>query len=91
MKQCPSCGRKNYNGEKYCPVCKYYLGNIKEESNVTTYNKPKQTTTVECPYCKSYNVKRISAASRLVSTTLFGLASKKLGKQFHCNDCDSDF
>lgn len=91
MKQCPSCGRKNYNGENYCPVCKYYLGNVKEESSVTTYNKPKQVINIECPYCKSANVKRISTVSRLVSTTLFGLGSKKVGKQWHCNDCGSDF
>lgn len=48
-------------------------------------NKPK------CPYCKSSNIKKISTVSRLVSTTLFGLGSKKLGKQFHCCDCGADF
>ena len=46
---------------------------------------------VSCPYCKSTNVKKISVVSRGVSVGLFGLASKKIGKQFHCNQCKSDF
>lgn len=91
MKQCPSCGRKNYNGEKYCPACKCYLGNVNEESNTTSYNKPKQTITVACPYCHSKDTKKISTTSRVISTSLFGLGSKKLGKQWHCNNCNSDF
>lgn len=49
------------------------------------------TQKVTCPYCKSTNVKKISTTSRVVSTGLFGLASKKIGKQFHCNGCGLDF
>ncbi len=47
--------------------------------------------TVECPYCKSNNTKKISTTSRVISTSVFGLGSKKLGKQWHCNQCGSDF
>lgn len=46
---------------------------------------------VSCPYCKATNVKKISSSSRIVSTSLFGLGSKKIGKQWHCNKCKSDF
>ena len=46
---------------------------------------------VQCPYCKSFNTKKISATSRMFSTNLFGLASNKIGKQWHCNSCKSDF
>ncbi len=46
---------------------------------------------VECPYCHAANVKKISTAGRMVSTGLFGLASNKIGKQWHCNKCGSDF
>ncbi len=46
---------------------------------------------IKCPYCKSTSVKKISTTSRVVSTGLFGLASKKIGKQRHCNGCGSDF
>lgn len=45
----------------------------------------------KCPYCQSTNTKKISTASRAFSVGLFGLASKKIGKQWHCNGCGSDF
>lgn len=44
-----------------------------------------------CPYCKSKNTKRISTTSRITSVAMTGLASKKIGKQWHCNNCKSDF
>lgn len=46
---------------------------------------------VKCPYCNSTNVTKISTVDRVVSTGLFGLASKKIGKQWHCNECKSNF
>ena len=53
----------------------------------------------KCPTCGSTNIKKISTANRIVSTGLFGLASRhyaicsanKIGKQWHCNNCNSDF
>lgn len=50
-----------------------------------------QSRRVTCSYCGSANVKKISLASRSVSTGLFGLGSKKIGKQWHCCNCGSDF
>lgn len=46
---------------------------------------------ITCPYCKSTNTKKLSAASRGLSFGLFGFGSKKIGKQWHCNGCGSDF
>lgn len=46
---------------------------------------------IKCPYCSSYDTKNISSISRLSSVGLFGLGSKKIGKQWHCNHCNSDF
>lgn len=46
---------------------------------------------ISCPYCKATNVKKISMTSRVVSTGLFGFGSKKIGKQWHCTHCGSDF
>lgn len=51
--------------------------------------KPKNA--IECPYCHSTNTKKISGSSRVASFLTFGLASKKVGKQWHCNKCGSDF
>ena len=49
------------------------------------------TPTVTCPYCQSTNTKKISGASRWLSVGMFGMGSKKIGKQWHCNKCGSDF
>lgn len=46
---------------------------------------------IECPYCHATNVRKVSFAGRAVSTGLFGLGSSKIGKQWHCNRCGSDF
>ena len=47
--------------------------------------------TVKCPYCNSNNVKKITTVNRAVSTGMVGIASSKIGKQWHCNNCKSDF
>lgn len=46
---------------------------------------------LKCPYCKSTNVKKISLTGKALSIGTLGLFSKKIGKQWHCNKCNSDF
>lgn len=46
---------------------------------------------VVCPYCKSTNTEKISTVSRAVSVSLVGAASSKLGKQWRCKQCGSNF
>lgn len=46
---------------------------------------------VVCPYCKSTNTEKISTVSRAVSVSLVGTASGKIGKQWHCKQCGSNF
>lgn len=46
---------------------------------------------VQCPYCKSTRVEKIGSVSRAVSIFALGFASGKIGKQWHCKDCKSDF
>lgn len=46
---------------------------------------------VECPYCHSTDTEKISVASRAVSVSLVGAASGKIGKQWHCKACGSNF
>lgn len=50
-----------------------------------------QSRRATCSYCGSSNVKKIGLLNRAVSTELWGLGSKKIGKQWHCNNCNSDF
>lgn len=53
--------------------------------------KDASPVTVKCPYCQSNNVKKITTVNRAVSTGIVGIASSKIGKQWHCNSCKSDF
>ena len=63
-----------------------------EESRINEYQqKYLAEHNIHCPYCNSSNVIKISTANRAVSVGMFGLPSKKLGKQWHCNSCGSDF
>lgn len=51
----------------------------------------KKSRAPKCTYCGSTNIKKIGLLNRVISTELWGLGSKKIGKQFHCNDCGADF
>ena len=53
--------------------------------------KPIEQLTITCPYCQSIDVKKITTTGRMFSMGFFGLASSKVGKQWHCNKCKSDF
>lgn len=93
--QCPSCG-KTYNefaNLYYCPKCRYRLKKLEERPEPSTppiQSQPSKPT-ITCPYCQSTNTKKISGTSRWMSTGIFGLASGKIGKQWRCTDCKSDF
>lgn len=50
-----------------------------------------QNKQVTCPYCSSTRVSKTSILGRMVSFEFWGLASNKLGKQWHCHDCGSNF
>ena len=55
--------------------------------------KPISTApTITCPYCKSTNCKKISNLSKAGSVFLWGIfAMGKTMKEWHCNNCNSDF
>ena len=46
---------------------------------------------VTCPYCSSVNTSKISTTSKVVNTAIFGIFGTKRHKQWHCNQCGSDF
>jgi Zn ribbon nucleic-acid-binding protein len=51
-------------------------------------NKP----TITCPYCHSTNTKKISGLSKAAGIAAFGVfALGRSTKQWHCNNCKSDF
>ena len=68
--------------------------------NIEAYNKRINYVPIEygsshaikCPYCQSTNTKKISTMSKAGSVALFGVfAMGKVSKQWHCNNCNSDF
>ena len=46
---------------------------------------------VECPYCHSTNTSKITTSSKVVNTALWGILGTKRYKNYHCNNCHSDF
>ena len=46
---------------------------------------------IECPYCHSKDTEKIGTISRAVSISVAGAASGKIGKQWHCKNCNSNF
>lgn len=53
--------------------------------------KNKSLPLIKCPYCQSTDVKKISTFNRSISISFAGVASGKIGKQWHCNKCTSNF
>lgn len=61
------------------------------QAELREWQLSRRDNAVQCPYCKSWDTEAISTASRVVSVALVGAASGKIGKQFHCNKCGSNF
>lgn len=88
----------NYNRPKILHLSLHKNTNESEEEfwnriNQHTINKIESTRPIiKCPYCHSTNTKKITNTSKAVHTALFGVFSiSRNSKQFHCNNCNSDF
>ena len=97
----------NYGNEGWyqCMNCKYPLKRPEEVSNVkhpelnpmlndshvigTVTNNSKSVP--KCPTCQSTNIRKISVLSKAGSVAMWGIFSQKVKKQWHCNNCGSDF
>ena len=55
------------------------------ESNITQKQNTKQYIP-KCPMCGSINIQKISELNRATSIIGFGILSKKIGKQWQCNN-----
>lgn len=51
----------------------------------------KSENQVKCVYCNSTDTKKISTTSKVMNTAVFGIFGTKRHKQWHCNQCNSDF
>lgn len=64
---------------------------VQVEQQKSTQSKVEEDNRPKCPTCNSTNIKRISGTSKAVSVALFGLLSQKVKKQWHCNNCGSEW
>ena len=49
------------------------------------------TNTPHCPTCSSTNIRKISGISKAGSIAMWGIFSRKVHKQWHCNNCGSEW
>lgn len=54
-------------------------------------NTSPSTNQPHCPICQSTNIEKIGMFKRILSTSMFGIASDKVGKQWHCKNCRNNF
>ena len=47
--------------------------------------------TPKCPTCSSTNIRKLSATSKLVDVAVWGVLSRKAHKQWHCDNCGSEW
>ena len=103
---CPKCNQGHFfnKAEGYstmCPECNIEMRHINTKFVDSEAEKRRNAeldrlhsqprTFVYCPYCNSVNTSKISTLRRVFSTEFLGLGSSKVGKQWHCNQCGSDF
>lgn len=103
---CPICNNSNFGEHEnkgalflICKNCGYIIQTQQSDEYDKTVEKATLEReqknikpTVECPYCHSTNTKKITNTSKVVHTALFGIFSmSRNSKQFHCNQCNSDF
>lgn len=68
-----------------CPDCHHQISDSAE--SCPHCGKPMQTA-IKCPNCKSSNVQKIAAASKVGSALMWGVfAAGKLTKTYQCKDC----
>ena len=67
-----------------------FKANLKQQ--VSSKKVEEDNNTPHCPYCNSTNIKKITTGSKVAHTALFGIFSiSRNSKQWHCNNCKSDF
>jgi hypothetical protein len=90
FKKCPKCGRFYNGGEYYCNCCHVKL-EIIEENKKSSVQYKDETHIPKCPTCGSTDIKKISGISKATSVALWGILSQKVKKQWHCNNCSSEW
>lgn len=67
------------------------MSQFKSQIEQQQSNKLQNDNTPKCPTCNSTNIKKISGLSKAGSVAMWGLLSRKVHKQWHCNQCGSEW
>jgi uncharacterized protein YbaR (Trm112 family) len=59
------------------------------ENSANSANK--RIHSITCPYCNSMNTRKITTTSKVIDTAVWGIFGTKRNKQWHCNNCGSEF
>ncbi len=62
---------------------------VNPKKQIISFNEPKNTP--KCPTCSSTNIRKLSATSKLVDVAVWGVLSRKAHKQWHCDNCGSEW
>ena len=57
----------------------------------TQQEKAEENNVPHCLTCGSTNIKKISGLSKVGSVAMWGILSRKVHKQWHCNNCSSEW
>lgn len=59
----------------------------KHDNELLKNYKIGQENVPKCPTCSSTNLRKITAASKIMNTAMLGIFGTKRYKSFHCNNC----
>lgn len=102
--KCPNCSSLISETSRICPDCGFdrigsYLLQLEKEkqSKVIDYTHNYEPinnnipNVPKCPTCSSTDIKKISGLSKAGSVAMWGIFSRKVHKQWHCNNCGSEW
>lgn len=69
------------NDESTAKQIEFYESHVLQETEIVC----------RCPFCNSTDVQQVATTSKVVNTAIFGIFGTKRFKQWHCNQCGSDF
>lgn len=102
--KCPNCSSLISETSRICPDCGFdgigsYLLQLEREKQAKVIDYTHDYEPIEnntpniprCPTCQSTDIKKISGLSKAGSVAMWGIFSRKVHKQWHCNNCGSEW